>query len=732
MHHRMSYQVLARKWRPKIFREMVGQEHVLQALINALDHNRLHHAYLFTGTRGVGKTTIARILAKCLNCETGVSSQPCETCSACKEISEGRFVDLIEVDAASRTKVEDTRELLDNVQYAPTRGRYKIYIIDEVHMLSSHSFNALLKTLEEPPEHVKFLLATTDPQKLPVTILSRCLQFNLKNMSPERIVAHLQHVLTKELIPFDDSALWLLARSADGSMRDALSLTDQAISFGNGKVAEVDVTSMLGTIDQRLIQKIIEALISEDGSALLQCVAEFAEQAPDYNSALAELLSLLHRIAIAQALPEALDNSYGDKSQILDYSLKLASEDVQLFYQTALIGRRDLNFASSSRAGFEMTLLRMLAFKPQGVADIPTRTLPPSSATSTHSDESAPTAASSSTSINKDDDSGNIENQGMKSGENEHTPESKEQGIPATDSDSASVQVQESSLSSDSSEIEWGEQSESVLPVNVDIPTQTHSPVDTDTHVGESDATMQDVEPDTEKKSQPNSELTNPVKHSNADIDEANFQGISEEKGSVSSQPKPNIQNLRDQIKEIERNVSARHDVEDVHAVIPHAANVIKEDDSADLESEIQAEPPVSPLAKKMTLNELSVHNWIQLCTELQVKGILSSTVVNSVLVSCEQNTLQFILDETKASLFDASHGQRLADILSDYFNERIKAHIMLGATPVDLETPADYYARRKKEMRAEAIVSLNTDPVIVTLREKFGATLDENSIEIE
>ncbi|WP_134451501.1 DNA polymerase III subunit gamma/tau, partial [Pseudomonas aeruginosa] len=272
----MSYQVLARKWRPRSFREMVGQTHVLKALINALDNQRLHHAYLFTGTRGVGKTTIARILAKCLNCETGVSSTPCGECSVCREIDEGRFVDLIEVDAASRTKVEDTRELLDNVQYSPTRGRYKVYLIDEVHMLSSHSFNALLKTLEEPPPHVKFLLATTDPQKLPVTILSRCLQFSLKNMPPERVVEHLTHVLGAENVPFEDDALWLLGRAADGSMRDAMSLTDQAIAFGEGKVLAADVRAMLGTLDHGQVYGVLQALLEGDARALLEAVRHLA------------------------------------------------------------------------------------------------------------------------------------------------------------------------------------------------------------------------------------------------------------------------------------------------------------------------------------------------------------------------------------------------------------------------------------------------------------------------
>lgn len=372
----MSYQVLARKWRPRTFRQLVGQQHVLQALVNALDHDRLHHAYLFTGTRGVGKTTIARILAKCLNCETGVSSEPCGQCSACKEIDEGRFIDLLEVDAASRTKVEDTRELLENVQYAPSRGRYKVYLIDEVHMLSSHSFNALLKTLEEPPPHVKFLLATTDPQKLPVTILSRCLQFHLKNMDPERIVDHLKYVLEQEMVPFEEAALWQLGRAADGSMRDAMSLADQAIAFGGGKVADADVSSMLGTIDQNLVYQVLSALVSSDGQQILQAVEHLSQHAPDYSAALAELLSCLHRVAIAQALPEAVDNSRGDRQQVMQLAQQLAPEDVQLFYQTALLGRRDLPMSPNAREGFEMVLLRMLAFRPQGVHSVPTQALP--------------------------------------------------------------------------------------------------------------------------------------------------------------------------------------------------------------------------------------------------------------------------------------------------------------------------------------------------------------------
>ncbi len=368
----MSYQVLARKWRPANFREMAGQEHVLKALINALDSNRLHQAWLFTGTRGVGKTTIARILAKCLNCEQGVSSSPCGSCEPCTAIAEGRFVDVIEIDAASRTKVEDTREMLDNVQYMPTRGRFKVYLIDEVHMLSQHSFNALLKTLEEPPEHVKFLLATTDPQKLPPTVLSRCLQFNLKNLTPQRIVTHLQEVLAEEKVPFDDPALWLLATAAQGSMRDALSLTDQAIAFGTGELREADIQQMLGGLDKGLVLGLLRALLAADVSALLAAVQQSQTFGADPGAILDELLSVLHKLALLQAAP-AYGNDQGDPllAELAEIAPQVAAEDVQLYYQIGLAGKRDLGYAPDPVAGLEMILLRMLAFRPAGVPVAP-------------------------------------------------------------------------------------------------------------------------------------------------------------------------------------------------------------------------------------------------------------------------------------------------------------------------------------------------------------------------
>ena len=379
----MSYQVLARKWRPKKFAEVAGQGHVLKSLINALDNERLHHAYLFTGTRGVGKTTLARILAKCLNCEKGVTSEPCEACSTCTEINEGRFIDLIEVDAASRTKVEDTRELLDNVQYSSTRGRFKVYLIDEVHMLSNHSFNALLKTLEEPPAHVKFLFATTDPQKLPITILSRCLQFNLKNLSPKLIVEYLETVMQQEQIKCDSDALWQLAAAASGSMRDALTLADQAISYCQGEISHSGVIDMLGVPQQAQVFELLSAMAKGDLPLVLSLVEAISDHTPDYSNTLDSLLSTLHRIAIAQAAPTAVDNSFGDKQAVLRLAAEFAAEDIQLFYQLGAKGRGELRSGLDMRSAFEMLLLRMMIFSPSLVD----QNLMPSRAGSDDSDQ---------------------------------------------------------------------------------------------------------------------------------------------------------------------------------------------------------------------------------------------------------------------------------------------------------------------------------------------------------
>ncbi|WP_120510393.1 DNA polymerase III subunit gamma/tau [Photobacterium salinisoli] len=372
----MSYQVLARKWRPHRFDDVVGQSHVLTALTNALTHNRLHHAYLFSGTRGVGKTTIARLFAKGLNCEQGITASPCGKCHTCLEIEQGRFVDLLEIDAASRTKVEDTRELLDNVQYKPARGRFKIYLIDEVHMLSRHSFNALLKTLEEPPEHVKFILATTDPQKLPATILSRCLQFHLKHLDNTQIQQQLNHVLTEEGVSFESNALSLLARAAEGSMRDALSLTDQAIALGNGQVQSDTVAAMLGTLNTEQALYLLEAMAQGQVEPAMACLAELAAVGVEWDSLLSELAAQLHRVAMYQVLPAALDLSAPDADRIVLLAKSMSPQDVQLHYQIALQGRQDLPLAPDGRTGLEMVLLRMLAFRPVAAGALTPQAVP--------------------------------------------------------------------------------------------------------------------------------------------------------------------------------------------------------------------------------------------------------------------------------------------------------------------------------------------------------------------
>ncbi|CAM8361663.1 DnaX DNA polymerase III, gamma/tau subunits [Candidatus Methylopumilus planktonicus] len=361
----MSYQVLARKYRPRSFDTLVGQAHVVQALKNALDQKRLHHAYLFTGTRGVGKTTLARILAKALNCENGISSSPCGTCSACTEIDQGRYVDLIEVDAASNTQVDNMRDLLDNAQYAPTQGQFKIYIIDEVHMLSKSAFNAMLKTLEEPPEHVKFILATTDPQKVPVTVLSRCLQFNLKQMPSASISEYMEKILKEETINYEINAIYLIAKAANGSMRDALSILDQGIAYCGGTIEEATIKKMLGAIDQSYLFNLIQAVIDQDGQKVIEIAKHMDERNLSFEAALNDLANLIQIISVTQAIPESLEVSYLDRDQVITLSKKISAEQLQLLYQITILGRRDLYLAPDEYAGFTMTLLRMLSFAPQ-------------------------------------------------------------------------------------------------------------------------------------------------------------------------------------------------------------------------------------------------------------------------------------------------------------------------------------------------------------------------------
>jgi len=398
----MSYQVLARKWRPRKFSELVGQEHVVRALTNALDTGRMHHAYLFTGTRGVGKTTIARIFAKSLNCERGQSADPCGECSVCTSVDEGRFVDLLEIDAASNTGVDDVREVIENAQYAPSRGRFKVYLVDEVHMLSRNAFNALLKTLEEPPPHVKFLLATTDPQKLPVTVLSRCLKFNLKRLLPEQISGQMRHILGAENIAYEDSAIGELARAADGSLRDGLSLLDQAIAYGGGSLHADDVRTMLGSVARGQVLGVLEALAAGDGERLLAECTQIASYSPDFGGVLDDLASVLHRLQLIQLIPGYKpEEGSDDDSTLVTLAERMTPEDVQLYYQIATSGRRDLAIAPDARTGFEMAMLRMLAFRPDDgapaarTAQRPAGTSQPAAAPRTNAaaPERAPAAA---------------------------------------------------------------------------------------------------------------------------------------------------------------------------------------------------------------------------------------------------------------------------------------------------------------------------------------------------
>ncbi len=661
----MSYQVLARKWRPQVFREMVGQEHVLTALINALEQGRLHHAYLFTGTRGVGKTSIARILAKCLNCEAGVSAEPCGQCSACREIVAGRFLDLIEVDAASRTKVEDTREMLENVQYAPSIGRYKIYLIDEVHMLSTHSFNALLKTLEEPPPHVKFLLATTDPQKLPATILSRCLQFSLKNMTPERIAGHLQVILQKEGVAYEEPALWLLGRSADGSMRDALSLTDQAISYGSGELKEVEVRAMLGTVDRQYVFAIMDALAKEDAADLLDAVAILAEYAPDFEGALSELNMMFHRLAIAQMVPDAIDNSQGDKVQILALAKQFAAEDVQLFYQMGLMGKRDMPLAPDPRSGFEMALLRMLAFKPQGVPDPPARQLSRGGA---GVDETLSTQQGAGVAPDREDQAC------VKKSEAASETASGQTATKAR----AKTAVDEADLRerADNEQV-VSEQTVNGQTVNEQFKAQT-SNESKNTLISDGKVLAQ------------NRSLTQPLQPSLSEsVDDAQLPAESDSQAQVQTSD------------------SSRGSVSDK-----------KEHADVSLEQMTLSE---------MALSDMTRERWLDLFQHLDLGGVAKSIASHCVLTSCNGASFEFALDEQQSTIYNESHRQRFQQSVSRYFACDVALNITI--TSLSAETPAQCLARKKAERQQQANEAIHQDPNVTLLVEHFGGSIHPGSI---
>lgn len=666
----MSYQVLARKWRPRSFREMVGQTHVLKALINALDNQRLHHAYLFTGTRGVGKTTIARIIAKCLNCETGITSTPCGTCSVCREIDEGRFADLIEIDAASRTKVEDTRELLDNVQYAPSRGRFKVYLIDEVHMLSTHSFNALLKTLEEPPPYVKFILATTDPQKLPATILSRCLQFSLKNMSPERVVEHLSHVLGAENVPFEDDALWLLGRAADGSMRDAMSLTDQAIAFGEGKVLAADVRAMLGTLDHGQVYGVLQALLEGDARALLEAVRELAEQGPDWNGVLSEMLNVLHRVAIAQALPEAVDNGQGDRDRVLALAKALPAEDVQFYYQMGLIGRRDLPLAPDPRGGFEMVLLRMLAFRPADTDDAPKPVLKPVGISQATADPAKPVAATVASVAPAPAAQPEVAVQAPV----QHAPAVVEAVVVAEPAAEPKAEPVEEVI-----DLPW-EEPAAVAPAALE-PTPEPQPVAPPAPQPGSGRVDDDEPP------------FDPSAYSPAGMERDDEPPSDEDYYAPDSDPAG-------------------------FSYLDELAEHVQEETPAKVAEPLPAAKPATGLALQ----------WLELFPQLPVSGMTGNIAANCTLISADGDDWLLHLDPGQGALFNTTQQRRLNDALNQLLARSINLKIELIRP--EQETPAQAAARKRADRQHDAEVSIEQDPLIQQMIRQFGATVRQDSIE--
>ena len=675
----MSYQVLARKWRPRSFREMVGQTHVLKALINALDNQRLHHAYLFTGTRGVGKTTIARIIAKCVNCETGITSTPCGECSVCREIDEGRFVDLIEIDAASRTKVEDTRELLDNVQYAPSRGRFKVYLIDEVHMLSSHSFNALLKTLEEPPPYVKFILATTDPQKLPATILSRCLQFSLKNMTPERVVEHLSHVLGVENVPFEDDALWLLGRAADGSMRDAMSLTDQAIAFGEGKVLAADVRAMLGTLDHGQVYGVLQALLEGDARGLLEAVRHLAEQGPDWNGVLAEMLSVLHRVAIAQALPEAVDNGQGDRDRVLALAQALPAEDVQFYYQMGLIGRRDLPLAPELRGGFEMVLLRMLAFRPAGSSDGPSQPLKTVGISQATVDSAQAVAATPAIAPAMAAPVASP-SPAQAASQREETPVQAE-AVPVRESPAPVIDLPWNDPVDPVTQPAAIPVQEPILDVVAEQPALTPMPAPTPASAvpDAPEAVVDEAEP---------------VEYTPAGMD-------------------------RDDEPPLDEDYYAPETDGAAYSYLDELAS----ENIHDAPEEV--EPEVLPAAQPATGLALQ---WLELFPKLPISGMTGSIAANCTLIAVEGDDWLLHLDPAHSALFNSTQQRRLNDALNQYHERTLNLTIELIRP--EQETPAQAAARRRADRQADAEQSIQQDPYIQQMLQQFGATIRDDTIE--
>jgi len=695
----MSYQVLARKWRPHRFEDVVGQSHVLTALTNALTHNRLHHAYLFSGTRGVGKTTIARLFAKGLNCEQGITASPCGQCHTCLEIEQGRFVDLLEIDAASRTKVEDTRELLDNVQYKPARGRFKIYLIDEVHMLSRHSFNALLKTLEEPPEHVKFILATTDPQKLPATILSRCLQFHLKHLDNTQIQQQLSHVLTEEGLSFDSKALSLLARAAEGSMRDALSLTDQAIALGNGQVQSDTVAAMLGTLNTEQALYLLEAMAQGQAEPAMACLAELAAVGVEWDSLLSELAAQLHRVAMYQVLPAALDLSAPDADRIVQLSQSMPPQDVQLHYQIALQGRQDLPLAPDGRTGLEMVLLRMLAFRPVTAGALTPQAVPvPASAPA-----GRPAAPQTRTAP-----------QGMPPVRPAVQPEAAR---PAPEGDS-----RPQSVPAPAPELQPPSQ-----PERTGLPPE-HNQAQPATPQASSPASgLLAARNRLRSQSRRGQELAEPKKTEPASVKKpasSVLERISNQHAGRRSQP---------------AGMNHGSPVAELPATEPAKAEDYQWQPTSQPEPEIQAPAVIAPtelkqalehektpeMAEQLVSEAAKQDSWSELVTRLNTDRLVQQLALNSAMEQ-QGSDLTLYLRPSQQHLDTPKARAQLSTALAEILEQEIELHIKPGDNG---RTPLEWREFIYQQKLDQAKTSLQQDPHVTFICQRFSAVLDEESV---
>lgn len=724
----MSYQVLARKWRPYQFADVVGQSHVLTALGNALEQNRLHHAYLFSGTRGVGKTTIARIFAKGLNCEQGITSTPCGKCTTCREIDEGRFVDLLEIDAASRTKVEDTRELLDNVQYKPARGRFKVYLIDEVHMLSRHSFNALLKTLEEPPEYVKFILATTDPQKLPVTILSRCLQFHLKHLDHQQIHSQLDKVLTEEKVVYEARALALLARAAEGSMRDALSLTDQAIALGNGNVSTETVAAMLGTLDTDQALCLLEAVATADANTAMASLQQLASIGIEWDSLLRELSAQLHRVAMFQALPASLDDSLPDAERINLLSQLMTPQDVQLCYQICLQGRQDLSFAPDGRTGLEMVLLRMLAFRPvSGGSITPQAIIVPSSqptslAAPANTPESGVSRVPALKAQMQTPVTNNVPLAAMPTSEPQRTPPAVSMPASMPMSEPQSVPVVPSTQSTQSSvQPEPALQPAPLTPPPAQ-PQTTVAPTRPSAASGLLAARNQ-LRSQTKRGQEGQTAATLPKKPLTAPAKK------------VATSVMDRIANKQTVMPSMKANAmpastASSHVAEDDEyrwkpMAKPAAETVVKPELTPRVLKRALEHEKTPEMAKLLVNEAANQDSWAQLVTQLDVPKLIQQLALNSAFERKDDHITLYLRSAQKHLQAERATAQ-LNSALNDVLHTQVQLSIVLGEQG---QTPLELRESLYQQKVLQARESLANDPNVNFICQRFAAQLDDDSI---